>query len=106
GRGSVGGYDGRDRERQAASESGLHQTRGRDCGPMSIWHLYQPGDHDGKGRGECHADGVIDGWKILFLPAPEFHEQHDLAGGSLLATSRAGKFSILSEIPVFERLRK
>src|SRR5438874_12440182 len=80
-------------------------TRVAICRPISFWHLYQARDDNGRGRREGRANGVSNRREILFLPAPEFHTWHDPAREPVLARSRAGKISILSEIPVFERLR-
>ena len=53
------------------------------------------------------ANGVSNRRKILFLPAPEFHAWHDLAARIQSWQDRVQeKFSILSEMPIFECLRK
>src|SRR5437764_15333807 len=95
-----------DGERQRSAETGLHYDQSRDCRPISFWHLYQARDDNGRGRREGRPNGVSNRREILFLPAPEFHAWHDLAPEPVLARSRAGKISILSEISVFESLRK
>jgi len=62
-----------DGERERGAETGLHHDQSRDCRPISFGHLHQARDDDGRGRRQGRPNGVPDGRKILFLPAPEFH---------------------------------
>ena len=54
---------------------------------------------------EGRADGVSNGWKILFLPAPEFHPSIILLANPFWQDRVKEKLSIVSEMPVSECLR-